>query len=167
MPNSEVEMPSVLFVCTANRFRSPIAAALFERRVQTEFPAEGWRVESAGTWAEPGLTVIPSAKWVSEHLGLDLAAHKAIRIERELLAKYDLILVMENSHQEALRVEFPEIKDKVFLLAKVAVDLAYDVPDPGVVLGDTFLDIARELASLVDKGFQEICHLARRCTPSS
>ena len=155
-------MPSILFVCTANRFRSPIAAALFARRAQLEYPDEDWRVESAGTWAEPGLTVIPSAKWVADHLGLDLEAHKAIRIERELLAGYDLVLVMENNHQEALRVEFPELKDRVFLLAKVAAGLAYDVPDPGVVQGDTFLDIARELSNLIDKGFEEICLLARR-----
>ena len=167
MSNHEVEMPSVLFVCTANRFRSPIAAALFARRLQEECPDQDWRVESAGTWAAPGLTVIPSAKWVADHLGLDLESHKAIRIEREMLSQFDLILVMESSHQEALQVEFPEIKDKVFLLAKVAAGLAYDVPDPGVVLGDTFLDIAKELSNLIDKGFDEICLLGRRCAASS
>jgi protein-tyrosine-phosphatase len=160
-------MPSVLFVCTANRFRSPIAAALFARRAQKEFPAEGWRVGSAGTWAEPGLTAIPSAKWVADHLGLDLQAHRALRIERELLAGYDLILVMENSHQEALRVEFPEIKERLFLLAQVVGGLAYDVPDPGVVPGDTFMDIANELSGLIDQGFQKICLLARQCAPLS
>jgi protein-tyrosine phosphatase len=161
--SDEVEMPSVLFVCTANRFRSPIAAALFARHLQEEGLAQDWRVGSAGTWAEPDLPVVPSARWVTDHLGIDLEAHKATRINRELLAQYDLILVMEHNHQEALLIEFPEIKDRLFLFAKVAGGVAYDVPDPGIVQGDTFLDIAKELSDLIDKGFQEICLLAHQC----
>ncbi len=155
-------MPSVLFVCTANRFRSPIAAALFARKLQQERVAPDWSVGSAGTWAEPGLPVIPSPKWVSEHLKLNLDTHKAVRIVGGLLSWYDLILVMERSHQESLMVEFPEMKDKIFLLTQVATGVAYDVPDPGVVKDDTFLDIATELSDLVDGGFQAICLLARQ-----
>jgi protein-tyrosine-phosphatase len=160
-------MPSVLFVCTANRFRSPIAAALFSRKLQREHIAQDWMVSSAGTWAEPGLPVIPSPKWVSDHFDLNLGAHKAIRIVGSLLEWYDLILVMENSHQESLRVEFPKMKDKVFLLTKVCTGIEYDVPDPGVVKGDTFLDIANELSGLIDKGFQDICLLARQLEQSN
>jgi protein-tyrosine-phosphatase len=155
-------MPSVLFVCTANRFRSPIAAAWFARRAQKEGDAQSWSVGSAGTWAEPDLPVIPSAKWMADHLGIDLEAHKSRRINLELLAQYGLILVMEHSHQEALLVEFPEIKDRLFLLAKVAAGVAYDVPDPFVLQDETFLDIARELSDLIDNGFDEICLLARQ-----
>jgi protein-tyrosine phosphatase len=154
-------MPSVLFVCTANRFRSPIAAAWFSRRLQKEVPAQAWSVGSAGTWAEPGLGVVPSSKWMADELGLDLDAHRAIRIDRELLNEHHLILVMEEHHREALLVEFPQFKDRVFLLAKVTEGVAYDVPEPDEILGDTFLDIAREVCGLVDKGFQEICLLAR------
>ncbi len=153
-------MSSVLFVCTANRFRSPIAAALFSRRLQREDLAKDWSVGSAGTWAEPGLPVVPSPKWVSDHFGVNLESHRSIRIVGELLTWYDLILVMEDHHQEALRVEFPKIKDKVFLLTKVATDVAYNIPDPGVVEGDTFLEIANEISGLIDRGFYEIYHLA-------
>jgi len=155
-------MPSVLFVCTANRFRSPIAAALFSRRLQQEGLAHDWKVSSAGTWAEPGLAVVPSPKWISDHFGLNLEKHKAIRIVSGLLEWYDLILVMENSHQESLWVEFPKMKDKVFLLAKVSTGVAYDVPDPGIIEDDTFLDIATELSDLINNGYQEICLLARQ-----
>lgn len=155
-------MPSVLFVCTANQFRSPIAAALFSRKLQDERVSQGWSVGSAGTWAAPGSPVMPSPKWVNDHFGLNLESHKAIRIVRRLLAWYDLILVMEKSHQESLMVEFPEMKEKIFLLTQVATGVGYDVPDPGVVKGDTFLDIATELSDLIDGGFQAICLLARQ-----
>ena len=155
-------MPSVLFVCTANRFRSPISAALFARKLEQQHLEHEWLVGSAGTWAEVGLTVIPSSRWINENFGLNLEAHKAVRIDRELLSKYDLILVMENSHQESLAVEFPDLKDRVFLLAKVCTGVSYDVPDPGVMNDDTFLDIAKELSELINKGFREIILLAER-----
>jgi protein-tyrosine-phosphatase len=153
-------MPSVLFVCTANRFRSPIAAALFRRSLLKNGSANDWQVGSAGTWAEPGLGVAPSVRWVIDHLGMDLQAHRARRIDYELLFHQDLILVMENSHREALQVEFPDLKERIYLLTNATIGMAYDVPDPGVAAGDTFLSIARELSELMDKGFQNIYQLA-------
>jgi len=155
-------MPSVLFVCTANRFRSPISAALFSRRLYQEQLAQSWNVGSAGTWAEPDLPVIPSLKWFSENFRLDLTTHKARRINRELLAQYNLILVMEQNHQESLKVEFPDMKDKIFLLAEICTGVGYDVPDPVALNGDTFLDVAKELSDLIDKGFLNIYRQADR-----
>jgi protein-tyrosine-phosphatase len=154
-------MPSILFVCTANRFRSPLAAAWFQKHLGGQADARDWSVGSAGTWAEPGQAVVPSAKWMAEHFGLDLGAHRAQRVSGELLAQYDLILVMENSHRESLLVEFPELEGRVLLLAQVAAGQAYDVPDPGVVPDETFLDIAKEVTTLIDQGFEKICRLAR------
>jgi protein-tyrosine-phosphatase len=89
-------------------------------------------------------------------------AHRATRLDHEVLTQYDLILVMENSHQEALWAEFPELKEHIFLLTKVAVGIAYDVLDPDVLQDDTFLDVAQELTNLIDRGFREICLLARQ-----
>jgi len=155
-------MPSVLFVCTVNRFRSPIAAACFARRLQGMEDAQDWSVGSAGTWAEAGLTVIPSAQWMAENLGLDLGAHRSLRVDRDLLSCYDLILVMENSHREALLAEFPELRERLFLLSEVATGLAYDIPDPVFMPSESFLEVAKEISNLIDKGFEEICALARR-----
>lgn len=155
-------MPSVLFVCTANRFRSPLAAAWFLKRLEGEPDARDWSVGSAGTWTEPGQTVVPPAKWMSEHFGVELAAHRSQRVSGELLARYYLILVMENSQREGLLVEFPQLEGRILLLAQAATGVAYDVPDPGVVPDESFLDIAREVTGLVDKGFQNICRLARQ-----
>jgi protein-tyrosine-phosphatase len=49
------QAPSVLFVCTANMIRSPIAAALFRSRLANKRPDwQEWRIDSAGTWALDG-----------------------------------------------------------------------------------------------------------------
>jgi len=156
-------MPSILFVCTANRFRSPIASAFLLRSLAKNGQLENFHVESAGTWAQSGALVVPSAKWIQANLGLDLEMHRARLVNRELLGAQDLILVMENSHSEALRVEFPEIKERIHLLTNVVSGMTYDVPDPGgPAPGDTFPNVARELSELVEGGFEKICILARR-----
>jgi protein-tyrosine phosphatase len=156
-------MPSVLFVCTANRFRSPIASALFVRSLVKKGKLQDYHVESAGTWAETGALVVPSTKWINDYLGLDLAAHRARPVTRELLGRQDLILVMENNHWEALRVEFPEIRERIHLLSNVVTGMIYDIPDPGgPTPGDTFPNVARELSELVGAGFEKICILANR-----
>jgi protein-tyrosine phosphatase len=155
-------MPSVLFVCTANRFRSPLSAAWFQYRLEQESQAQDWSVGSAGTWAESGMTVFPSANWIHERFGLDLGGHRSQRISRDLLAHYNLILVMENSHREALWVEFPETKGHLFLLSEVATGLVYDITDPGFQSGGTFQETAAELHDLIDKGYVNICRLARQ-----
>jgi protein-tyrosine phosphatase len=155
-------MTSVLFVCTADRFRSPLAAALFKHRLDQESSTQDWSVGSAGTWAESDQVVIPPTKWVADHLNLDLGAHKSRPISRELLGSNDLILVMESNHREALLVEFPEMKNRLFLLSEAAIGRAYNIPDPHVQPGDTFQDVAAELSDLVDKGYENICDLARQ-----
>jgi len=106
--------------------------------------------------------VAPSPRWMADELGPDLAAHKAIRIDRQLLNGYHLILVMEEHQREALAAESPQITNKVFPLAKVAQGVVYDFRESDELRGRTFVDVAHEVCSLVDTGFQEICLLARR-----
>ncbi len=155
-------MPSVLFICTANRFRSPIASAWFSRCLHMQTDIQDWQVGSAGTWAKPGLSVFPAPGWISDHFGLDLNAHKAACVDRELLTRSDLTLVMEINHQEALRAEFPELKDRIFLLAQVATGISYDITDPDGKQVDSYLEIAQEITNLIDKGFDNICQLAHK-----
>ena len=155
-------MPSVLFVCTADRFRSPFAAALFRHRLEQESDGRDWSVGSAGTWADSNKVVIPPMKRIASHLHLDLSAHKSRRISRELLDSYNLVLVMESNQREALLVEFPEIRNRLFLLSEVAVGQAYNIPDPHAQPGDTLQDVAAELQDLIDKGYKNVYDLALR-----
>src|SRR5512139_2422813 len=101
-------MPSVIFVCTANRFRSPLAAAILEKALKEGKSAAGrtgglpslepWHVGSAGTWATPGEPVLPMVSEAAQKLGIDLSDHSSRRVSGPLLSEYDLILVMEAGH---------------------------------------------------------------------
>lgn len=155
-------MPSILFVCTANLYRSPLAAAFFSRKLQVDGESSRWLVESAGTWTIPGRSVPADALLAAQVMGIDLANHLTRQIDRDLLAKYDLILVMEKGHREALQIEFPFIQKKVYLLSKVADQLEYDIADP--VNSDLETgDIVTEMSRLIDRAYPNICRLVQTC----
>ncbi len=111
---------SVLFICTANQVRSPLAAALFSeliRRLNT--PSDSWRIESAGTWAMEGYPIFPEVDDILQEKGIDFSSHRSRNITKDMLEQFALILVMEPGHKEALQAEFPKIAKRVYLLTEM------------------------------------------------
>jgi hypothetical protein len=64
---------------------------------------------------------------------------------------------MEQGHEEALQIEFPQSRERIFLLSEAARGLVYDVPDP--VNDPTAGDVAGEIKSLIQQGFERIAAL--------
>jgi protein-tyrosine-phosphatase len=92
---------NVLFVCTGNTCRSPMAAALAEKAVQDRH----WRhvvVRSAGVAALPGSRASREAVEAVAALGLDLRSHGATLLEEETVDWADIILAMSPSHLEVI-----------------------------------------------------------------
>ena len=114
----------ILFLCTANRIRSPLAEALWQRE------AAPIAAESAGTWTKADLPAHPAALQVAEEMGLNLANHRSRRVEDVRLEEYELILTMERGQRDALRAEYYQHARRIFTLAERASGYAYDVVDP-------------------------------------
>ncbi len=162
-------MPTILFVCTANICRSPVAEALFADWVRrqglpgSEQPG-GWRVLSAGTWADPGAPASTYSREVLAEQGLDLAAHRAQRVEGALLAQADLVLCMTRSHAEALRAEFPQYAGRLALMSSIGGS-SYDVVDPYGGPRRGYEEMVKELRDLVERGGARV--VARVSPPAS
>lgn len=155
-------MPAILFVCTRNLYRSPVAAHLFtDLLVQRGEKGEFWVVESAGTWVVSGEKLPQGGVDLVKELGVDLSTHKARDVADFNLDDYDLILVMEAGQKEALSYEFPTIKSRVFQLAELA-DFPFDIPDPGGSDHPHLVEIYQELKQLVFDNYGTICELARQ-----
>jgi protein-tyrosine phosphatase len=153
-------MPAILFVCTANQFRSPIAAACFTRKLTTIGAADAWTVGSAGTWTPAGLPAHPKAIEAAAKLGLDLNAHRTREVDATLLASADQIVVMEDSHKEAIEAEFPSVRGRVILLGSLANIPGGETPDPA---WDNFAQpdsAARMICEIIDKGFAALVRLS-------
>jgi protein-tyrosine-phosphatase len=154
-------MPSVLFVCTANRFRSPLASAFF-RKALGESVGMGWTIDSAGTWTSPGLPVLPEVLLIARKYGLDLARHRSKPVTQALLSAHDLILVMEAGHKEALEHEFPAASsDRIHLLSQVVEGRVYDIPDLFDSI-ESMMEVSGNLYELIQTGVGNICSLATR-----
>jgi protein-tyrosine phosphatase len=156
-------MPSILFVCTANRFRSPLAEAIFQAELTKRGLQTDWQVGSAGTWTKDGLPAMPEAISAARELGLDLTFHRSRPVSAELLRQCDLVFVMESGQKEALIIEFSAIIENVFLLTEGVGGVAYDIPDP-FFTDESPVSIAKELIGLFHNGFEKIVQLAERCS---
>lgn len=156
-------MPSVLFICTGNMFRSPIAEAAFRDQLQRD-GRSGWTVSSAGTWTAPGQPPPAATVDLARALGLDLSGHLTRLVDESMLDLADAVLVMESGHKESLQIEFPESRKKIFLLAEVVKGMKYDIPDPAMSPGDTDV-ILTNLTQMVREGREKIYRLAKSHHP--
>lgn len=152
-------MPSILFVCTANQYRSPIAAGLFHARLAREGEAAAWQIGSAGTWTVPDQPAMPTARRLAREVGVDLDTHRTCLVSRDLLSTFDLVLVMEAGHKEALLAEFPFAAHYLFQLSEAVDDISYDMPDPNSS-PQSAREFVQELRRTMDRGHNKIRALA-------
>ena len=104
----------LLFVCTGNTCRSPMAQAIAERSLRRR----GWdgvEIRSAGVSAAPGGEASEGARVAAESGGLSLEAHRATSLDTEVVAWASLILTMGPHHVDA--VEALEGCGKVWMLS--------------------------------------------------
>ncbi len=104
----------LLFVCTANICRSPMAEA-FARAYADE---RGWALEaqSCGVNALPDNPAAPRSVRAMQEIGLDITAHRSRPVDAEMIAWASHVLVMEIRHATAVRERFPEADGKVMML---------------------------------------------------
>lgn len=94
-------MKKILFVCTGNTCRSPMAMALFNK-----YAAEKGidaLADSAGIAAANGMPASDNAVIALSELGIDISSHKSKPISKQLLNESDLIICMSEGHAEMLK----------------------------------------------------------------
>ena len=148
--------PAVLFVCTANICRSPMAEALFRLILKEKgIDAQGWRIETAGTWAPQNRPADPVVVEQFAARGVDLSAHRSRIVEAALRGGFPVIVAMEPGHKEALQVEFRPLRGRVFTLAELAGEHG-SVADPTGGTPEAYARTADEIERLLRLGFDRI-----------
>lgn len=143
-------MRSLLFVCTANICRSPMAEGVFRKLVASKAIAIPFEAASAGTHDyHVGKPAFPTAMELAKLRGIDLTQHVARRIKPGDFDHFDLILAMDKSNIASLRTIAPtRCKQKIELLLEYGDEFhGEEVPDP---YGGEVEDFERVLEMIQD-----------------
>lgn len=123
----------ILFVCTGNAFRSPVAEALL-KKLRGDLEAD-----SAGTY--PASRVAPNAKRLLERENASKNLKKTPEgIEQKNVEEYDLIVAMKEEHRDYLLKEYPQLSEKV---------IVWDIDDPYLLPAGSDRRILKEIREKV------------------
>jgi protein-tyrosine phosphatase len=122
---------NILFVCTANTCRSPMAAALFRHALAAESePLRSLTVASAGTSALEGYPAAANADQAMRKVGLTLVGHRSTPLTQEMLDRAFAVFCMTESHRAVIEVQFDRVPPRLFLMRDFMPDGDRDLPDP-------------------------------------
>ena len=155
-------MKHVLFVCTGNTCRSPMAETLFRDLVKDR---ADYTVSSAGVGAYQGDLASAHTEQLMAERGLDMSAFRSRFITEEIVHEATHIFAMSRGHYGAIEDMFPEVADKLYLVSEFAPDDAMrgqDVNDPFgaprevyMETRDTLLKILPSIKAYIDQTFDK------------
>jgi len=139
----------VLFVCTGNTCRSPIAEAVLMHL--SKFKNKSIQVSSRGLSVFYPQPVNAKAINALKSIGIDHFSHDAAQISDNDIAENDYILTMTSAHKLALKSAFPAYKDKIYTLCEKAYGKDSDVVDPFGGTQEIYDACAEQIYSAIDE----------------
>lgn len=159
-------MKTILFVCSGNTCRSPMAQAIARHLLASQAVRDlkngdtgagaAALVRSAGVQAREGDPATPEARRALKHLGIEMGAHAAKPVTKRMIADADLILAMTEGHRQALKDIDPRVDGKA-----ATVDPAGDIADPIGGPLDVYVATARRLLEVIRARFEAEGLIAR------
>ncbi len=148
----------IVFVCTGNTCRSPLAEALCKKILADhlvctadELPQRGFVVQSAGLSALPGLQASPEAVEIAREYGADLSGHRSQPLTGELLLQADHVLTMTADHLDALAPH----GSSMLLPPRLLSCEGEDITDPIGAEPDVYRECARQILHHLQRRLSE------------
>src|SRR5213075_1618460 len=157
-------MKTVLFVCTGNICRSPMAEGLFRHTLRGR---NDFRVTSAGVGAVEGLPPSEHAIRALRELGIDISKQRSRMLTPEVVDEADYIFGMTHSHVDTILILYPQAAEKTFLLREFDETLdtyENDISDP---IGGSF-EVYQNCRDQIEQGIASMLRfIEQTSTPTT
>ncbi len=142
-------MKRVLFVCTGNTCRSPMAEAMLRHK------RPDLEVQSAGVFAGAGQEANPNAVEALKEKGIEFD-HRSQPLTKDLINWADLVLTMTEDHKTMIMSDYPGDRDKIFTLIEYVQSPTEEnkninISDPIGLSKETYTETLNEIEKYIDR----------------
>jgi protein-tyrosine-phosphatase len=152
-------MKVIMFVCTGNICRSPMAVGLLRQRLVEKGLDSQYQVVSSGVYALDERPASRNGIFVMAERGIDITDHIAHTVTGSDMIRANLVLAMSREHTQALRQAWAHYGWKVYLLSEMAGERK-DVKDPFGGSIAQYRAAADVISGYIDRGLERILELA-------
>ncbi len=160
MVNQNTPYFTILFVCTGNMCRSPLAEGIMKKKIEEEFTGDEKdliMIHSCGTYAYEGNKPAENALKTSRQNNTDISYIRSKPLTKMIADEADIIFAMSVEHMNYIIENFLSAKNKTFLLKQFGenrlTQMSDSIPDPMGFTIEYYAKTYQEIKNAIDKVF--------------